>query len=408
MQTHGDSQTAKAYFEDGNQLRQAGKLGAAIAAYRQAVKEQPTMYRAYHELGNTLQQKNQLSAAITCYLKNIEISPCFEASYHKLVWLELDSNELTKAITCCLQALQSTEQNLPKALIFSTLGDLVTKQGNIDRAIGYYQNAIYQQTVSLYPNLAKNESIDRQQRKPDFLIIGGMKCGTTSLYSYVVRHPQVLAALKKEIHFFDMNFSKGIQWYLSHFMPLNNNLKYLTGEATPCLGDRGVAEKIAQNFPDLKLIVILRNPIDRAYSQYNHAVKWFGVQDKFEAAIEPYLKNMQLNQLMLKDDTAYLNVKCNYLLRSLYVYLFKEWLEFFPREQFLILKSEDLSIHPNAVMEQVYGFLNLSNYQLNEYHKELTGSYNSLNDYLRASLNQYFQPHNQKLEELLKMKFNWN
>ncbi len=67
--------------------------------------------------------------------------------------------------------------------------------------------------------------------EPNFLIIGAEKCGTSSLYQYIIEHPHVLGAIEKEIHFFTYNFDKGLDWYRSHFYPLAQNSNYITGEA---------------------------------------------------------------------------------------------------------------------------------------------------------------------------------
>ena len=91
----------------------------------------------------------------------------------------------------------------------------------------------------------------------DFLIIGAQRSGTTSLYNYLIKHPKILSATKKEIHFFDRYFKKGFNWYESHFLPKKKG--YLRGEATPYyLYHPLSSERIFKVFPDVKLIIILR------------------------------------------------------------------------------------------------------------------------------------------------------
>src|SRR5690606_12836808 len=74
---------------------------------------------------------------------------------------------------------------------------------------------------------------NKNLQMPDFLIIGAQKCGTTSLYRYLIQHPQIEPAIKKEIHYFDLNYNKPIQWYLNQFPALKTQSDRITGEATP-------------------------------------------------------------------------------------------------------------------------------------------------------------------------------
>ena len=104
------------------------------------------------------------------------------------------------------------------------------------------------------------------RRKPDFVIIGAQKSGTTSLYHYIVQHPEIEPASKKEIKFFDIHYSEGEKWYLSHFPP-----KYpwadnrITGEGSPeYMYLPWAAERLIEFLPETKLVAILRNPVERA------------------------------------------------------------------------------------------------------------------------------------------------
>ena len=96
------------------------------------------------------------------------------------------------------------------------------------------------------------------------------------------------------------------------------------------------------------------------------------------------------------------------IIGSLYVYKLKVWMELFDREQFCLIKSEDLYSNPGEVMKKVFAFLGLEDNPLSEYPKINAGSYNPISDELRKTLADYFQPHNQKLEEYLDMKLDWS
>ena len=133
------------------------------------------------------------------------------------------------------------------------------------------------------------------RRLPDFVIIGAMKSGTTSLYSFIVKHPAVAPAAKKELHYFSVQYARGELWYRSNF-PTNlsrcifykkTSQRLHSGEASPLyLFYPLVPGRMKKTLPDVKLIVILRNPVDRAYSHYYHSLRSNIEPMSFEKAVE--------------------------------------------------------------------------------------------------------------------------
>jgi hypothetical protein len=110
---------------------------------------------------------------------------------------------------------------------------------------------------------------------PNYLIIGAQKAGTSSLFNYLSMHPQVKNSYKKEVHYFDKNYDKPINWYKQYFpFKFGVNDKTMIGEATPnYLYHPFVAGRIKKTIPDVKMIVLLRNPVERVISQYFQAVR---------------------------------------------------------------------------------------------------------------------------------------
>ncbi len=104
---------------------------------------------------------------------------------------------------------------------------------------------------------------------PNFVIIGAPRSGTTSLSAYLGTHPQVFMSREKELHFFDRRFHRGIEWYARQFARAKGKIGI--GEATPryMYGAEAIA-RMYELLPETKLIAILRNPVDRAYSHYWH------------------------------------------------------------------------------------------------------------------------------------------
>jgi len=230
---------------------------------------------------------------------------------------------------------------------------------------------------------------------PDFLIIGAQKCGTTSLYSYLTQHPRVMAGYKKEVHFFDNpnHFRKGIKWYRAHFPCVPNREKSLVGEATPAyLCHPQVPERVCEAMPRTRLIVLLRNPVDRTFSHYCHRIRHGTETRSFESAIRGGEKKFS-----------------SYLARGIYADQLKRWLALFPREQFLILKSEALFQHPEDTFSKVTEFLHLPAWHPdpNMFRKYNAGRHSDMDEKTRAYLAAYFAPHNERLYHLSGEDFGW-
>lgn len=254
---------------------------------------------------------------------------------------------------------------------------------------------------------------------PDFIIIGGQRCGTTSLYRYLVEHPDIAGARRKEVHFFDNSFHRGTRWYNAHF-PLSLERRaremrghpLITGEASPYyLFHPHAPRRVRQLVPNAKLIALLRNPVDRAYSHYHLSVRLGFETLPFEQAIES--EHERLNgelERMLADDKYYSrsHQHHSYLARGIYVDQLKIWLDTFPREQILILRSEDFYADPGPAIQQVTDFIGLNPYRKARYEVHNDGKYNSLSDDMRAFLYEYYAPHNERLNDYLGMDFGWN
>ncbi|NEQ36106.1 MAG: hypothetical protein F6K40_07340 [Okeania sp. SIO3I5] len=252
-------------------------------------------------------------------------------------------------------------------------------------------------------------------QKPNFIIIGAQKCGTTSLYKYLTKHPQILPATKKEVHFFDLNFDKGMSWYYSHFSQKETQNKIITGEASPYyIFHPHAPQRISQSLPDIKLIVLLRNPVDRAVSHYYHNRQFRKLREplSFEEAIQQESSRIEpeINKIIADENYKSLSHRYySYLSRGIYIQQLVEWMKFFPRQSFLILKSEELWENPGQKMKQVWDFLGVPSQTQEIYEKHNYRRHkNDISAATRMMLTEYFQPYNQRLEEYLGQKFNWD
>ncbi len=250
---------------------------------------------------------------------------------------------------------------------------------------------------------------------PDFVIIGTMKGGTTSLFAYLRKHPQVIPAQTKEVHFFDEQYAEGVAWYRMQFPSYAqkywhrlNGRRCITGEASPYyLFHPDVPQRMQAVLPKVKLITLLRNPIDRAYSHYQHQVRKGREHRPFEEAVAE--EQARLEAQGQPGEATYEHRHFSYLERGLYLTQLRRWRQFFPGEQMLILESEALYQAPEQTLKEVYAFLGLHTASFPDQLKAANvGRYKEkMSSTCRAQLAAFYAPHNQALCAYLKRDFSW-
>lgn len=239
---------------------------------------------------------------------------------------------------------------------------------------------------------------------PDFLIIGTQKGGTTSLFRNLQKNSQT-DLRRKEVGYFSVRHHKGLEWYESQI-----GRKGLTGESDPnYLLYPHVPQRIQQLVPQVKLVVLLRNPVTRAYShwQMNRRNHW--EKESFEEAVKiehERIGKVNISPENIEDRNDF--AMYSYLTRGYYVDQLIEWFKYFPREQFLILKSEDSNAAPEEALEKVCNFLGIEHESEEECVQHNVSVYKEpINEETYDKLIQHFGPFNEKLEKLLGMKFGW-
>jgi hypothetical protein len=238
---------------------------------------------------------------------------------------------------------------------------------------------------------------------PNFIIIGAQKGGTTSLHRYLTQHPDVSGGLRKEVHFFSWTYEQGLDWYLAHFPPRGE--ARVVGEAsTSYLCHPKVPARIRRDVPNAKLIALLRNPVDRAYSQYQMNVRKGFEALSFEDALEAEPQRLREAGDWATTQWRY----SSYATRGLYAEQLAWWFAAFPREQLLVLKSEAFFAEPAAGIAQTLAFLGLDAWSPVQYEVHNPGSYSDMAPATRRRLAAYFAPHNQRLYELLDWDLGWD
>jgi len=248
---------------------------------------------------------------------------------------------------------------------------------------------------------------------PSALIIGAQRSGTTSLFNYLVQHPDVLPPLGKEVHYFDLHYIRGLEWYRGCF-PYRRRLRggSITLDASPYYLAHPLApERAARHLPDAKLIALLRNPIDRALSHYQHEVRYGWEALSFEDAIEQEPERLAGEEERLRREPGYYSFnhhRHSYTHRGLYLRQLRQWLEYFPRSQLLVVQSEWLFRNPAGATAAVHDFLGLAPHQLQRYKPFYEGKYDrDMPVELRNKLSAYFEPHNNELFAWLGKEFDW-
>jgi hypothetical protein len=249
---------------------------------------------------------------------------------------------------------------------------------------------------------------------PSAVIIGAQRSGTTSLFNYLTQHPDLLAPLGKELHYFDFHYHRGIRWYRGRF-PYQHRLRNgtLTIEASPYyLIHPLVPARVAALLPEVKLIAVLRNPVDRALSHYQHEVRDGREQLSFEEAVAREPERIAGEEERLEREPGYYSFahhRYSYLRRGEYLDQLQRWTRHFPRSRLLILQSEQLFREPVATTARVHEFLGLPPHPLAKYDRFLQGSYDrAMPPELRARLAARFEPHNRALYQWLGEEFDWS
>lgn len=260
----------------------------------------------------------------------------------------------------------------------------------------------------------------RMRVLPDFLIIGVQRAGTTSLYRYLTQHPAVRPiVLTKGAHYFDTNYHEGIDWYRAFFptrwrkalIERRLGTRMLTGEGSPYYVFHPLApHRIKEVLPDVKLILMLRDPVERAYSHYHHEVARGFETLSFEEAIRCEPQRLAGERERMIADPTYNSFEYqhhSYLARGRYLEQILTWHALFPPEQLLILKSEEFFAEPEAGFDRVLRFLGLPPWRPRKFERFNARRYAPMDPGTRRELIRHFAEPNRALAEYLGTELGW-
>lgn len=258
---------------------------------------------------------------------------------------------------------------------------------------------------------------------PEFLIIGAQRCGTTSLYKYLAEHPCFASASvgTKGVHFFDTHYGNGLAWYRSHFPTIarrrwfraRHGADLVTGEASPYyLFHPLVPHRIAAHLPGVKLVALLRDPVERAYSQWQHELaKGFETLERFEDALDAEPVRLAGEAERMREDPDYrspAHQHWSYTSRGRYAEQLEAYRALFPPQQLLVARAEDLFAEPEALYARVESFLGLAPHPPATFERHNGYRRAPMHPATRARLVEHFAEPNRRLAEMLGPGFTWN
>ncbi len=255
---------------------------------------------------------------------------------------------------------------------------------------------------------------------PDFLIIGGQRCGTTSLYRTLSAHPAVLKAVAhKGVHFFDTSYTRGLDWYRGHF-PLEVTrsrvagrlgVRPLTFESSPYYMFHPLAaERIERHLPEVKLLVLLRDPVERAYSAHAHEWARGFETETFENAL--VLEEIRLageTERIIADPAynSHSHQHHAYLQRGRYIEHLERLERVFGRDRIHVIDSHEFFDDPEPVYDTVLEFLGLPHAGYPHFQQHNARPRSPMPESLRSRLQEHFSPYDQRLVTWLGSSVSW-
>lgn len=381
------------WLEDG-QIKMSGSSRDVVMAYEKGSATGAYVPEYYYRMGCRSQQQRNFEQALKYFNQALEygFSEFSVKILRSSVYLELDmKKEAIRDAECCL--------------------DIAPPDADIESILKHIQ-FVKSQAEAVGTEHLREVLTDNTTTEPDFLIIGTQKGGTTSLYHHLTHHPNIKAAAVKEVHYFDEQFGRGFDWYKRHF-PSNLSAGSITGEASPYyLFHPQTPRRVHELLPNIKLIVLLRNPVYRAYSHYRMMVRRGLEQLSFPEALQAEHDRVNDEYERMARDSSYLSPDCShysYLKRGLYAEQLEGWYQYFPKEQFLILNSEKLFQNPVEGCRKIYTFLNIPTWERDDFPHLQEGEEGSeIPADTLTWLQDYFTEPNRKLFELIGEVYDWN
>jgi Sulfotransferase domain len=246
---------------------------------------------------------------------------------------------------------------------------------------------------------------------PGFLIVGAQRCGTTSMYRCLSQHPDVRkAVLHKGVHYFDMNYERGLRWYRAHF-PLRGRAGAVTFESSPYyLFHPLAADRIASDLPGVRLLVLVRDPVERAYSAHAHELARGFETTPFPEALKLEAGRLSGEAERMAADPGYLSLSHQhhaYLARGRYAEQLERLEKAFGADRIHVIDSGDFFTAPEPVYDRVTDFLGLRRPGYPDFDRHNSRPRAPMAQALRSRLDEHFLPFDEQLTRWLGEVPSW-
>ena len=342
-----------AFLQRGLVLQQLNQIDAAKKALRRSCRDGSSFAAASYHLGLLHRSTGEFDQAARWLLRSLK-RDANPAHVHTVLQYCRCSNDMLRPIVRFYEQLhrRHPERTLP----LQQLSLYQQRQGDLIQAGKTAQKAV---RLELGPKTSLLADEDLAPTPPDFLVLGVPKGGTTSLFAWLREHPQIWGHPRKELHFFDGDYHLGEAWYCAQFPRFQNDSGILRGEATPNVFSHPEAPaRVTQLIPDVKTMVLLRDPLERAVSWVQHLQRLEGLKGSVESWLSQELESLQ----SLDADTLARSgrIGTGALQDSLYDIHLQRWRSSLPSsQQLLVISSERLFSQPSLQLSEVLGFLGL-------------------------------------------------
>jgi hypothetical protein len=259
---------------------------------------------------------------------------------------------------------------------------------------------------------------ERLRMRPRFIMIGVQRCGTTSMFRMLEAHPQVVHAYRKQVNYFDLNYFRGLSWYYGHF-PVASLARRSAGSFSEPVAFEAsgyyiyhpfALERMARDLPDVRLVVMLRDPVERAYSAYKHEYARGYEQETFERALELEDSRLAGEIDRMRDDISYESLSHrhhSYRHRGQYAEQLERVFQYYPRSQVHVLESESYFSQPAKEYAKLLEFAGLRPFQPAQFARLNARPGAPMQSRTYDMLREFYRPHDERLTKLLGKPPNW-
>jgi len=354
--------------------------------------------RVWFAYGVQARQAGRVDSAADAFLRAIELRPGWEPP---IMGLKFAISSNPGLLPEAIRVLEQVRQQRPQARhVLGLLSRLYEEHGDIEKSVAI--NYAYGRVTAAKknPEFTQKEWPKTKDNRVDFVIVGPPKTGTTSLFGYLAGHPKVLPPHTKEIDFFTLRYANGLAWYLSNFPTICDVSEFISGEASPgYFAGRDADKRIQQDLRDPKVIIMLRNPVDRTISAYHQRKKMSGLNVPIEQLIEEQLRKKAAGEIDLDYGSEVLGV-------STYPPKLRRWFDTLGRENCLVINADKFFADTHTEMEKVFGFLGIDSVHGN-YTATNVGRYKRDREGLKGRLYEHFLPEIEETEHLLGEETGW-